>query len=174
MREVDAHLDETFFAWMGTTGADGPFYYRVHSPVVLIEFDHHPGVVFDNLVPSATTSTRSCARPMLATTAWTCCVNTTTATTTHTATTWPEAEHEAKGQQSHHTTTMSGILRVRGESRVPAPHHRFVLWYFAGEMTDGDSEPNGRRSGRHPRPGLRRPPAPVVDRAFRARLTTAP
>jgi Protein of unknown function (DUF3500) len=52
MREVDAHLDETFFAWMGTTSADGPFYYRVHSPVVLIEFDHHPGVVFDNLVPS--------------------------------------------------------------------------------------------------------------------------
>jgi hypothetical protein len=52
MREVDAHLDETHFAWMGTTDADGPFYYRVHSPVVLIEFDHHPGIVFDNLVPS--------------------------------------------------------------------------------------------------------------------------
>ena len=33
-------------------GDDGPFYYRVQSPVVLIEFDHHPGVVFDNLVPS--------------------------------------------------------------------------------------------------------------------------
>ena len=31
---------------------DGPFYYRVHSPVVMIEFDHHPGVVFDNPVPS--------------------------------------------------------------------------------------------------------------------------
>jgi hypothetical protein len=52
MREVDAHLDETHFAWMGTTDADGPFYYRVHSPVVLIELDHHPGIVFDNLVPS--------------------------------------------------------------------------------------------------------------------------
>lgn len=52
MREVDAHLDETWFSWMGTTSDDGPFYYRVHSPVVLIEFDHHPGVVFDNPVPS--------------------------------------------------------------------------------------------------------------------------
>jgi Protein of unknown function (DUF3500). len=31
---------------------DGPFYYRVQSPVVLIEFDHHPGVAFDNVVPS--------------------------------------------------------------------------------------------------------------------------
>jgi hypothetical protein len=52
MREVETHLDETYFAWMGTTEADGPFYYRVHSPVVLIELDHHPGIVFDNLVPS--------------------------------------------------------------------------------------------------------------------------
>jgi hypothetical protein len=52
MSEVDAHLGETHFAWMGAVGDDGPFYYRVHSPVVLIEFDHHPGVVFDNLEPS--------------------------------------------------------------------------------------------------------------------------
>ena len=29
-----------------------PFYYRVHSPVTLIEFDHHDGVVFDNIDPS--------------------------------------------------------------------------------------------------------------------------
>ena len=52
MTEVEAHLDETHFAWMGATGDDGPFYYRVQSPVVLIEFDHHPGIVFDNLTPS--------------------------------------------------------------------------------------------------------------------------
>jgi hypothetical protein len=52
MRKVDAYLDETYFAWMGATDPEGPFYYRVQSPVVLIEFDHHPGVVFDNNVPS--------------------------------------------------------------------------------------------------------------------------
>jgi hypothetical protein len=52
MSEVGAHLNETHFAWMGGTGDEGPFYYRVHSPVVLIEFDHHPGIVFDNLAPS--------------------------------------------------------------------------------------------------------------------------
>ena len=52
MAEVDAHLDETWFAWMGSTSDDGPFYYRVQSPVMLVEFDHHPGVVFDNAVPS--------------------------------------------------------------------------------------------------------------------------
>jgi hypothetical protein len=52
MEEVAAHLDETWFSWMGATDDIGPFYYRVHSPVVLIEFDHHPGVVFDNKVPT--------------------------------------------------------------------------------------------------------------------------
>ena len=52
MTEIEAHLGETHFAWMGATGDDGPFYYRVQSPVVLIEFDHHPGIVFDNLTPS--------------------------------------------------------------------------------------------------------------------------
>jgi hypothetical protein len=40
MSEVEAHLDETYFAWIGDTGADAVFYYRVQSPVILIEFDH--------------------------------------------------------------------------------------------------------------------------------------
>jgi len=52
MEQIVHWLDETWFAWMGATGDRGPFYYRVQSPVVLIEFDHHPGVVFDNSVPS--------------------------------------------------------------------------------------------------------------------------
>jgi len=52
MSEVEAHLGETHFVWMGATGDHGPFYYRVQSPVVLIEFDHHPGIVFDNVAPS--------------------------------------------------------------------------------------------------------------------------
>ena len=52
MREIEAHLDETWFSWYGGFDDEAPFYYRVHSPVVLIEFDHHPGVVFDNEVPS--------------------------------------------------------------------------------------------------------------------------
>ena len=52
MREVEAHLDETWFSWYGGFDDEAPFYYRVHSPVVLIEFDHHPGVAFDNEEPS--------------------------------------------------------------------------------------------------------------------------
>lgn len=52
MAEVEAHLDDTWFAWMGSPDPQGPFYYRAHSPVMLVEFDHHPGVVFDNVEPS--------------------------------------------------------------------------------------------------------------------------
>ncbi|HEX9885946.1 MAG TPA: DUF3500 domain-containing protein [Longimicrobiales bacterium] len=40
MSEVEEHLDETFFYWLGDVGPDAVFYYRVHSPVILIEFDH--------------------------------------------------------------------------------------------------------------------------------------
>jgi hypothetical protein len=52
LHEVEAHLDETWFSWYGGTDSESPFYYRVHSPVILVEFDHHPGVVFDNDVPT--------------------------------------------------------------------------------------------------------------------------
>jgi hypothetical protein len=44
MEEVRARLDRTYFAWIGGTGPDDPFYYRIHSPVILIEFDHQTPV----------------------------------------------------------------------------------------------------------------------------------
>jgi hypothetical protein len=40
MEEVARHLDNTWFAWIGGAEPGGVFYYRIHSPVVLIEFDH--------------------------------------------------------------------------------------------------------------------------------------
>ena len=40
MSEVKQHLDETYFAWIGGTTDQSVYYYRVHSPVILIEFDH--------------------------------------------------------------------------------------------------------------------------------------
>jgi len=40
MEEIASHLDDTHFAWIGSTSDDAVFYYRIHSPVVLIEFDH--------------------------------------------------------------------------------------------------------------------------------------
>jgi hypothetical protein len=44
MAEVQKHLNDTYFAWIGGTGADAVFYYRIHSPVILIEFDHQTPV----------------------------------------------------------------------------------------------------------------------------------
>ena len=44
MDEVVRHLDETYFGWIGATGSDAVFYYRIHSPVILIEFDHQTPV----------------------------------------------------------------------------------------------------------------------------------
>ena len=40
MNEVDKQFDNTWFAWIGGTQSDSPFYYRIQSPVNLIEFDH--------------------------------------------------------------------------------------------------------------------------------------
>jgi len=40
MSEIAEHLGATWFAWVGQTTDDAVFYYRIHSPVLLIEFDH--------------------------------------------------------------------------------------------------------------------------------------
>jgi hypothetical protein len=40
MKEVLMHMDETYFAWIGETQPNSVFYYRIQSPVIVIEFDH--------------------------------------------------------------------------------------------------------------------------------------
>jgi hypothetical protein len=40
MEDIKKHLDNTWFAWIGKSDKDAVFYYRIHSPVILIEFDH--------------------------------------------------------------------------------------------------------------------------------------
>jgi hypothetical protein len=47
MAEVERHLDDTRFAWIGDTTGDAVFYYRIQSPVVLIEFDHQAPVALE-------------------------------------------------------------------------------------------------------------------------------
>jgi hypothetical protein len=51
LKRVEDHLDETYFAWIGPVNDETPFYYRVHSPVVMDEFDHHNGVWLANALP---------------------------------------------------------------------------------------------------------------------------
>jgi hypothetical protein len=50
MDEVRSHLDRTWFAWIGSTAPESVFYYRVHSPVILIEFDHQRPVAIRHQV----------------------------------------------------------------------------------------------------------------------------
>ena len=52
MEEVREHLRATHFSWIGQHDDASPFYYRVYSPVILIEFDHQPGLVFQIDAPS--------------------------------------------------------------------------------------------------------------------------
>ena len=40
MDEVKRHIDRTWFAWVGGSDSSAVYYYRIHSPVILIEFDH--------------------------------------------------------------------------------------------------------------------------------------
>jgi hypothetical protein len=40
MSEVEAQLERTHFAWIGADDDKAVFYFRIHSPVVLVEFDH--------------------------------------------------------------------------------------------------------------------------------------
>lgn len=46
--EVRRHLDQTVFAWIGEFDPVSPFYYRIYSPVIFIEFYHQPGVALPN------------------------------------------------------------------------------------------------------------------------------
>lgn len=39
MLEILTHVRQTYFSWHGSTADDAPIYYRVHSPVLLIELD---------------------------------------------------------------------------------------------------------------------------------------
>jgi len=46
--EVKRHIEKTRFAWIGEVNDVDPFYYRIFNPVILIEFDHQPGIAYDN------------------------------------------------------------------------------------------------------------------------------
>ncbi|UYQ77272.1 DUF3500 domain-containing protein [Glutamicibacter sp. JL.03c] len=50
-RELREHLDETWFAWIGASAPGDVFYYRIQSPVIIVELDHHCGVFLDYQTP---------------------------------------------------------------------------------------------------------------------------
>lgn len=52
MRQIGSMLDRTYFSWIGSYGDEDLFYYRVQSPVIMVEFDHHCGVWLTNTEPA--------------------------------------------------------------------------------------------------------------------------
>ena len=51
LSDVERHLDDTYFAWVGGTDDTSVYYYRIRSPVILIEFDHQTPVNLRHLYP---------------------------------------------------------------------------------------------------------------------------
>lgn len=51
MEEISHHWGDTYFCWIGGCQVGDAFYYKVHSPVVMAEFDHHSGVFLNNKAP---------------------------------------------------------------------------------------------------------------------------
>jgi hypothetical protein len=52
LQDVERHMDETWFCWIGGHGDEDAFYYRIQSPVIICEFDHHSGVFLSNSEPA--------------------------------------------------------------------------------------------------------------------------
>jgi len=44
MEEAEKYLDQTYFTWLGGSDEQSVYYYRIYSPVILIEFDHQKPV----------------------------------------------------------------------------------------------------------------------------------
>ncbi len=51
LRQAQQHLGNTHFCWIGGFDDDSAFYYRIQSPVIIVEFDHHAGVFLGNTEP---------------------------------------------------------------------------------------------------------------------------
>ncbi|KAH6698485.1 hypothetical protein BKA61DRAFT_583310 [Leptodontidium sp. MPI-SDFR-AT-0119] len=49
--QITKHLSETYFSWIGGYSDSDPFYFRIQSPVIVVEFDHHSGVFLSNTQP---------------------------------------------------------------------------------------------------------------------------
>jgi hypothetical protein len=45
-------LAETYFCWIGGFGDTDAYYFRIQSPVIVLEFDHHSGVFLANEHPA--------------------------------------------------------------------------------------------------------------------------
>ncbi|KAI3572681.1 hypothetical protein IWW34DRAFT_811043 [Fusarium oxysporum f. sp. albedinis] len=52
LEQIKSWFSETYWCWIGGFSDEDPFYYRIQSPVIIIEFDHHSGVFLNNAEPA--------------------------------------------------------------------------------------------------------------------------
>lgn len=50
--QIRKWFGETYFCWIGGFADDDAFYFRIQSPIVIVEFDHHSGVFLTNKEPA--------------------------------------------------------------------------------------------------------------------------
>jgi hypothetical protein len=50
--QIRSHFGSTYFCWIGGYGNKDPYYFRIQSPVIIFEFDHHSGVFLTNETPA--------------------------------------------------------------------------------------------------------------------------
>lgn len=51
LNRIVSWFHETYWCWIGEYDDESPFYYRIQSPVIVVEFDHHSGVFLTNSQP---------------------------------------------------------------------------------------------------------------------------
>ncbi|KAG8412665.1 hypothetical protein J3458_013107 [Metarhizium acridum] len=52
LQSCQSWFHETYFCWIGGFEKDDAFYFRIQSPVIIAEFDHHSGVFLTNKKPA--------------------------------------------------------------------------------------------------------------------------
>jgi hypothetical protein len=52
LTQIESQMSNTHFAWIGGYGDEDAFYFKIHSPVAIMEFDHHSGVFLTNAEPA--------------------------------------------------------------------------------------------------------------------------
>lgn len=52
LADIEGHIMDTHWCWIGLYGDDDPYYFRIQSPVIMCEFDHHSGVFLTNQEPA--------------------------------------------------------------------------------------------------------------------------
>ncbi|EMD01063.1 hypothetical protein BAUCODRAFT_194362 [Baudoinia panamericana UAMH 10762] len=48
LQQISTFMSETHFCWVGGYGAEDKFYYRIQSPVIIVEFEHCPSIFLGN------------------------------------------------------------------------------------------------------------------------------